>query len=313
MNNRSTRKPSFAKKPGWAIAILAMAIPVILGVANAPLLRAQVESNQADPNLRFEVASVRRVDIPPAANGGVPFLGGPTGGIGTSDPRRITYRGTWLVNLITEAFGVRADQISGPGWNSPDRYDIVANIPEGATKEQFNVMLGNLLRDRFHLRFHMESKVRPVYALRVAKNGPKLKETARRADDAATVPSRPTGGRDAQGFIILPPGYRGSMSFPQPGEIFTTAQDVPIADFARTIESRAGRPIVDETGLTGHYDFKIHFEYMMGRGAAAGDAPSPAPSIFTAVEEQLGLKLESASKSFPQLVIDSIDKEPTAN
>ena len=159
---------------------VAVAIPGILGVTNAPLLRAQ-----ADPSQRFEVATVRRVEIP-AATAGVPVFP-PTGGIGTSDPTHIAYRGAWLMNLMTQAFGVRADQITGAAWPSvnKERYDIVANIPEGATKEQFNAMLGNLLRDRFHLRFHMDSRIVPVYALRVAKNGPKFKETASRAGEPA--------------------------------------------------------------------------------------------------------------------------------
>ncbi len=306
MNNRSTLKLSFAKEARLpAAGILAVAIPVILGVTNAPLLRAQADLNQ-----RFEVASVRRVEIP--ADKGVPVFF-PTGGIGTSDPTHFAWHGLWLMNLMTQAFGVRADQITGAAWLkvNKERYDIVANIPEGATKEQFNVMLGNLLRDRFHLRFHMDSKIILVYALRVAKNGPKFKETVRRPDDA-TVPSRPIGDRDAQGFIILPPNYTGMLSWPVPGEIFTTSQDVPIADVAQHLEQMARRPVVDETGLTGHYDFKIHYEWII-RPTDTGVATDPAPSVFTAVQEQLGLKLESSTHSFPQLIIDSIDREPTDN
>jgi uncharacterized protein (TIGR03435 family) len=304
INNRPTLKLNFAKRAGLAISgILAIAIPVMLGLTNAPALRAQAQSD-----LRFEVASVRRVEIPATDRGGVPvFL--PTGGVGTSNPRRITYSGEWIPNLITAAFGVRQDQIIGPDWLTRERYDIVALIPEGTTKEQFNVMLGNLLRDRFHLRFHIESKILPVYALRVAKDGPKFKETVRRAGGDATAPSRVTGERDAQGFIVLPPDRQGMISIPLPGEIFTTAQDVPMTDFALSLESRAGRPVVDETGLSGRYDFKIHHEYIR----RAGDASVPAPTVFDAVEQQLGLKLESSTKSFPHLIIDSIDREPTDN
>lgn len=217
------------------------------------------------------------------------------------------------MNLMTQAFGVRADQITGAAWLkvNTERYDIVANVPEGATKEQFNVMLGNLLRDRFHLRFHMDSKILPVYALRVAKNGPKFKETTPGAGEPA-VPSRVAGGRDEQGFLIVPPGFKGMVAWPVPGEKFTTAQDVPMADLAQSLEQRAGRPVIDETGLTGHYDFKIHYEWI-GRPTDTGVATDPAPSVFTAVQEQLGLKLESATHSFPQLIIDSIDREPTEN
>jgi uncharacterized protein (TIGR03435 family) len=284
--------------------ILALAIPV---------LRAQAVSNQIpDPNLRFEVATVRRVEIP--NNGaGVPIFF-PTGGVGTSDPTHISYRGAQVVALIVGALGIRGSQITLPkGLNpSQDRYDIVANIPAGATKEQFNIMLLNLLRDRLHLRFHIDSNVIPVYALRVAKNGPKFKETASRAGEP-TAPSRPAGGTDAQGFPILPADFQGIRSMPRPGEIFTVAQDVPMSDLAVMLEEPAagvGRPVIDETGLTGHYDFKLHHEW--GRTVATPDGPG-APSVFTAVQEQLGLKLEPSTAPIDHLTIDSIDREPTDN
>jgi uncharacterized protein (TIGR03435 family) len=203
------------------------------------------------------------------------------------------------------------DQITGLGPVSNERYDIIANIPEGATKEQFNVMMGNLLRDRFHLLFHMDSKIRQVYALRVAKNGPKFKETARRADDSTVVPGG-IGAPDAQGCPSLPPNYQGMVGRPIPGEICWVGQDVPVAELARLIEQPAGRPVMDETGLTGRYDFKIHFESVRRPADAAGVASDPAPSVFNAVED-LGLKLESATHSFPTLIIDSIDREPAEN
>jgi uncharacterized protein (TIGR03435 family) len=113
------------------------------------------------------------------------------------------------MNLIAEAVGVRAEDISGPGWPSKDRYDIVADIPEGATKEQFNVMLKNLLRDRFHLRFHVESKIVPAYALRGGKNGPKFKVAV--SHDDAKIPSERI---DAQGFPASLPGFKGMVAFP---------------------------------------------------------------------------------------------------
>jgi uncharacterized protein (TIGR03435 family) len=264
---------------------------------------------QAEPRLTFEVASVRRVEIP-LTNGRVPVFF-PTGGVGTSDPQRIAYHGTWVAALIADAFGVRPDQIIGPDWLTRERYDIDAIIPDGATKEQFNAMLGNLLRDRFHLRFHLESESRPVYALRLAKDGPKFKETARVADDG-TAGRGSFAGIDAKGFPILLPNYRGRIGRPVAGEMFSTAQDVSMVDFARSIEQAAGRPVLDETGLKGGYDFKIHFGSVR-RPTDAGVPSDPSPTIFTAVEEQLGLKLESTNGTFTQLIIDSIDREPTDN
>ncbi len=278
---------------------LAVTLPVLLGM-NAPALTAQSPT-------KFEVASVRRVEIPANAFG-VPVFP-VTGGVGTGEPRRITYRGTWLPPLIAEAFGVRTDQVTGPTWLTTERYDIVANIPEGATKDDFTLMLADLLRERFRLQFHMDSKIRPVYLLRAGQNGPRLKATERRADD----PTDPSAkGPDAEGCPIVSASFKGMVSFPGPGVLCVMARDVSSADLARHLEQRAGRAIVDDTGLTSRYDFKLRYQFG-GRGGDAGAAADSVPTVFTAVEEQLGLKLEPATRSFPALIIDSIEREPTEN
>jgi hypothetical protein len=117
------------RRPLASAEIASVAIALLLGFADVPLLHAQ-----ADPNLRFEVASVRRVEIADI-NGRVPiFL--PVGGVGTSDPHRISYRAQQILPLIAVTFGFRGDQITAPQSVIGERYDIVANIPDGATKEQ---------------------------------------------------------------------------------------------------------------------------------------------------------------------------------
>jgi uncharacterized protein (TIGR03435 family) len=260
---------------------------------------------------RFEVASVRRVDISPVT-AGVPVF--PTiGGIGTGSPERITYHGTWLFGLIAQAFGVREDQISGPDWLNTERYDIVANIPAGASREQFNLMLGNLLRDRFALRFHIEQKVRPVFALRIGKNGPKIKPAAPPSNSAASPSGGSTGARDGRGCPIVPANFQGMVGWPSAGQICWTGRDVPITTLARHFELAAGRPVVDETGLTGDYDFEVYFEPRPPRPSQATADIGAAPSVFVAAEEQLGLKLESSNATFDQFIIDSMNREPTAN
>jgi uncharacterized protein (TIGR03435 family) len=296
MSNRMGLKLTAGKKLLVCVAGVWVAIvPFAVGV-----IRAQDE--------RFEVVSIRRVEIE-NVSAGVPVFPS-TGGIGTSTPTRINYHGTWLSGLIAQAFDVRPDQISGvPELVKDARYDIVAAIPEGATKQQFNHMLGNMLRDRFHLRFHLEQKAQPVYALRISKNGPKLKETAR-VDGDMVAPKGGIGAQGPDGFPVLPPTYKGAVGRPGPNGMFLTGQDVSIAEIASWFETKAGRPIVDETGLTGRYDVKVHFEWIR-RGP--GTEPSTAPSVFTAVEEQLGLKLESASRPLDHLVVESIDREPTEN
>ncbi len=127
------------------------------------------------------------------------------------------------------------------------------------------------------------------------------------------TPSGGIGAPDAEGCPILPPRYQGMVGRPIPGEVCWAAQDVPVANLLRLIEQPAGRPVMDETGLTGRYDFKIRIESGRRSTDAAGIASDPAPSVFSAVEQQLGLKLESASRSFPQLIIDSIDRDPAEN
>jgi uncharacterized protein (TIGR03435 family) len=305
MNHRATHTRHSARALGRDSARLpVIAVTVILAVISraAPDARAQ-------PSDRFEAASVKRVDIP-VLSAGVPVF--PVmGGVGTSSPHRITYHGTWLMPLIAEAFGVRADQIAGPAWLRTERYDIIANIPDGATRDQFNLMLRTLLRERFGLRFHIVSKPSPVFALRIAKNGPQMKSTAHSAKEA-TPSSGSFGTPDARGCPNPPSDFQGMVSLPAPGEMCWTGRDVPIQNLAQLLERPAGRPIVDETGLTGRYDFKIFFE-VRSRPGDANVAVSSAPSVFAAVEEQLGLTLESASASFDYFMIDSIERDPTDN
>jgi uncharacterized protein (TIGR03435 family) len=101
------------------------------------------------------------------------------GGPGTPDPGQITYKDIALSTLITEAYGVRSDQVSGPGWPYTQCFDIIAKVPEGATPEQCKLMLQNLLAERFNLQFHHESRILPVYALTVAKSGLKMKDSSK--------------------------------------------------------------------------------------------------------------------------------------
>lgn len=156
----------------------------------------------------------------------------------------------------------------------------------------------------------------PVYALRVGKNGPKFKESdpARRSDAKKSA-----GGIDEQGYPILPPDFSGVRSLPHDGQIFIVGQDVPVANLVQLLRHPRGmvrpedRPVIDETGLKGHYDFKFHHEYIGRPVSDAGVASDPAPSAFDAAEQQLGLKLEPSTAPIPQLIIDHIDRDPTDN
>jgi uncharacterized protein (TIGR03435 family) len=138
----------------------------------------------AQPELAFEVASVRpstqKVNLPPIF-ASLPGAGANVhGGPGTDDPERIVYSGVPLTMILVRAFGMGAREISGPEWLETQKYDIEAKILPGTTPEQFQTMLQNLLKERFGLVVHRETKdaADVAYDLVLAKGGPKLKTTA---------------------------------------------------------------------------------------------------------------------------------------
>jgi uncharacterized protein (TIGR03435 family) len=190
--------------------------------------------------------------------------------------------------LIGEAYNIRDFQISGgPSWIGSERYDITAKADgeENKGPEAFRPMVQGLLKDRFQFKSHMETKELPVYHLVVGKNGSKLTENA----------SGPDKGMVRMG--------RGQVS----------ATGVPIAMLCRQLAMQLGRTVIDKTGLTGDYDFKLEFTPEEGMGPGpGGDAPPPpdtvGPSLFAAIQEQLGLKLDGAKGPVEVLVIDHIEK-----
>src|SRR5688572_16992313 len=245
----------------------------------------------------FDAASIRAVERPVGA-----FLPGsrPTcplngcGGPGTGSPERITFTFISLKNLVRAAYDVWSPHhIEAPSWMDTVTFDVVANVPPGATRAQANLMLQNLLADRFQLKVHRSTRDLPVYALVVARNGPKLKVSV---DDPNAPRPRGTmwsGGRKRYEFT------RRTM-----------------ADFAETLGSDVDRPVIDMTGLEGAYDIRLEFaETRPTLPAALGPvAPDPqAPELFTALTEQLGLRLESRRGPVEVLVVDSALRQPTEN
>jgi len=261
---------------------------------------------------RFEVASIRPSPpvegLPPGAMPPPVLQGGP----GTADPGQIAYRGITLLYLVATAYGVKSNQVSGPDWPYRERFDLVARVPEGATTEQLKLMFQNLLLERFNLQLHHESRNLPVYELTVAKNGPKIKESPKVSSDAEPPP----GGvvrTDQEGFPAFPPSRSGVAGMPSNGHMRVTGQRAAISKMTGLL--MLDHPVVDHTGLTGEYDFKLDFAMATSRNDPASpgaDADAP-PGVFAAVEDQLGLKLESKKFPFDVLVIDHIDKEPSAN
>jgi uncharacterized protein (TIGR03435 family) len=189
--------------------------------------------------------------------------------------------------LILRAYGITNLQLTGPEWLRTTRFDIAANVPAGATKEQVAEMWRNLLAERFRLEVHHEPKETPQFDLVVAaKNGSKLKP----APDDGAPPKMATLGRRRPDFTYL--------HFPK-----TT-----MAGLASTLSIQANRPVNDVTGLTGNYDVELSWNPDF---AVAG--PDSPPELSKALQEQLGLELKPKKAPLDMLVVDRIDKTPSGN
>src|ERR1017187_3230329 len=168
----------------------------------------------AEGKLAFEVASVKPAAPP---TGLAVMLFQMRGGPGTADPGQISYTNVPMRALLLRAYGLKPPQLSGPNWLENEKYDIVAKVPVGATREQVNVMVQNLLIERFGLAAHHETRDLPGYEMVFARSGSKIKESPENsaAGDAAPV----SGGaiktrKDKDGLTELAPGSIGLVVFP---------------------------------------------------------------------------------------------------
>lgn len=186
-------------------------------------------------------------------------------------------------------------------------------MDKGTTREQFRLMMQNLLAERFHLRFHRVTKVLPAYELVVANGGFKLKESNGRG---ATLPDK-TGTRRPNS---LPPGF--VMTTPTKGGVQLGSADVPIAKILPYLQPHLENyQLVDKTGLTGKYDIFLEFapanpdqrRIAMELSGITSDEGFVFPSLSTALQEQLGLRLVEGTAPFEMFVVDFADKVPTEN
>jgi uncharacterized protein (TIGR03435 family) len=204
--------------------------------------------------------------------------------------------GVTLKLLIGQAFNIRDFQIVGaPGWAGDLPFDINAKaegLPDRVPPEQLRPMLQALIKERFQLKFHNEEKEMPVYALVVGKTGAKLTESQ--------------VGERAQMRM-----GRGQLS----------GKSIPMPMFAQQVAQQVGRTVLDRTGLKGSYDINLEWTPEPGHGPGGGPPPPPdaipaaggnGPTIFTALQEQLGLRLETQKGPVQMLVIDSVSK-PSEN
>ncbi|MDR3703016.1 MAG: TIGR03435 family protein [Candidatus Sulfopaludibacter sp.] len=221
----------------------------------------------------FDVASVK-----PATRGGSDFRTYPGG--------RLHIANLPLDVIIRQAYAVKHYQLTGgPSWLHTDEFDIEAKAVGEPSRAQMMAMLQTLLADRFQLKVHRETREQNIYALTVAKNGPKL-----------------TPSTAAEFFIRLDRNTPREL----PGVDYTIAgQKATLAQIAEGLgDNQLDRPVLDRTGIPGEFDFKLRY--------AIDDNPDTGPSIFAAIQEQLGLKLEAARGPVAILVIEKAEK-PSGN
>jgi uncharacterized protein (TIGR03435 family) len=252
----------------------------VMGILTAPAMHAQSQTGPA-----FEVTSVRpnrsadrRFDITPSRGG------------------MLRATNASLKQLINAAYQMPDFRISvNSGWMNTDRFDVEARAAGDPPREQMQLMLQSLLAERFKLVVHREIRELPTYELQVAKGGPRLKEGKCVGQPG---PANPCGG------------YSASIW----GHMVAKAADIrQLTQFLSSLQSRV---VVDKTGLTGDYDMELTWtpdESPTGPGDPGQAPPEPnGPSLFTALQEQLGLRLEPAKGRVEILVIDGAEK-PSEN
>jgi len=314
MTQRFSENLTFCRKLLLAVVgVAAIAGPLLFGLANSQN-GTDSQATGSGPLPSFEVASIklnnsgdRRVRL-------------------ATPPGRFTAENVSVKTLIEYAYNVRELQLAGgPSWIDSERYDIDAKsdlTPEEMRNrypddppQALRLMVQSLLADRFKLALSRETKDAPIYVLSVAKGGPKFHQTA-------LAPPNPTP--NAQG-AVAPNGPRRMLRTVR-GQI--TMGDAPISSLAAALSGQVGRLVIDKTGLTGHYDLTLQWapdesqSRMYGGEGGAPDgrpagvaAPPPdanGPSIFTALQEQLGLKLESAKGPVETFAIAHIE-QPSEN
>ncbi|HEY6344072.1 MAG TPA: M56 and DUF3738 domain-containing protein [Bryobacteraceae bacterium] len=229
-----------------------------------------------EPSAKFEVASVRRV-VSSGGPGDIPQNM-------ENSPGHFAVRNKPLRYCLEWAYDLKDYEIVGPDWiNNDERYDIVANAPGPATNDQMRPMLQALLIERFQMRLHRGTREMQVYALVLGKGAPKVK------------PPAPDGVEGLSG------GARSLLFHKE-----------PISRLTFLLTRRMDRPVLNKTGLDGIYDFTIDISGLNNFNPQTAD-DATGPSIFTAVQEDLGLKLESRKEPITVLVIDSANKVPTEN
>jgi bla regulator protein BlaR1 len=331
MTHRSGMALSFGRKCLLSLAaVTVIAAPIGFGVLHGQSASAgpSADESASTANLpKYDVVSIKPVA---ADDGRLMIMFRPSG---------VELKGIPVQMLLQQAFGVEKDRIVGaPDWVRSRHFDFEAKVTaDDAAKmqklkmQQRNAMMLPVLEDRFHLKYHHETRELPMYALVIAKGGPKLTES-KPGDHMGDLEGRPRTPEAP----LPPPGSPAANAKPDgapprtnrpaigegmrmtPGNFVARGGTI---DFLRgALSNMLGRTVVDKTGLTGKYDYTLNWtpdEGMrppIGGAAPGGEPPADAggPTLFTALQEQLGLKLESQKGKVDVIVIDHIDP-PTEN
>jgi uncharacterized protein (TIGR03435 family) len=265
----------------------------------------------------FEVATVK----PSPPKDGRGFVRGCKGGPGTSDPEFWRCTNATIPMLVARAYDIKHYQLTAPDWTANENYEINAKLPHDATNEQFREMIRNLLSDRFKLEFHWSKKEMAMYDLVVAKGGLKLKDWVDKpAGDAKDNPPGWGGGgkgaaTDGDGYPNIPKDCNGCMSINAAGKARYHSAKESAKGFADMVGNQLGMPVNDKTGLTAQYEITLSWSSGGGvsrRPDADADA-DPALPMEAAVQQQLGLKLESKRGLVDIIVVDKAERNPAEN
>jgi bla regulator protein blaR1 len=309
MNDRIVRKLNFTRKLLLSAALaVSLALPVVFGLFSATQNRAEA---QIPPQLaRIVPDGADTSAITPAYSVTSIKVNRSGDKLHTRfqvSPDKLTISGATLQSLIEEAYGVQADQISSaPGLLGSERYDIEArtdpsvagqlnDLNQAQSMDVNRRMLQQLLADKFKLTLHSEAKVLPQYALTVAEGGSKLQK-------ASPGDTYPNGVQDPLGHKGARMMFMGGKGGP------VTGQGVPISNLVGVLSRQLGRTVVDQTGLTGDFDFTLKWTPDDNpRGPDGTPSPETLSSITSAVQEQLGLKLEPQTGPVQILIIDHVE------
>jgi uncharacterized protein (TIGR03435 family) len=265
----------------------AMNVILAVGLICASHALAQV----ADSPAAFEAASIR-LNLSGASGAHYRFLPG------------FNAENATLMNLIALAYDVADFRIlAGPGWIDSDRYDVEAKTEGNPGLDEKKLMIQTLLADRFRLKIHRETKQLPIYMLTMAKGGIKMQPVK----EGSCIVREPGSSIPAPGRKLT--DYCGLVVSMGRGRL--ELGDAKMADLVTALTRLTGRTVVDETGIKGAFTVRLTFSPDIGV-AADPSADAAGPSIFTAVQEQLGLKLESSRGPVEALVIDHVER-PSEN